>query len=222
MVWAMDQTDQKASNGFGPAPDVTGSQQDDANQMAADQQAGITCYTNGCGEPCKKGTNPITQMNGQPGQSSTNDRCPKGKYENLCCADGTIMGVCKWRGFRGVGLSCMGGCASGETQVAQNTNHHDKSGDQTCNGGLQSYCCAGFKPAPSKAQLEKDAADAAKAAAVAAAENAALDIAAKAFCRIAIPALLAPLELAEDLIPIVGKLFRAKFQPRLTPQAWLR
>jgi hypothetical protein len=51
----------------------------------------------------------------------------------------------------------------------------------------------------------KQAADAAKDAAEAAAEQLALDIAAKAFCRIAVPALLAPLELVEDLIPIVGK-----------------
>ena len=49
-----------------------------------------------------------------------------------------------------------------------------------------------------------DAADAAKDAAEAAAEQAALDLAAKAFCRVAVPALLAPLELAEDLIPIIG------------------
>lgn len=116
------------------------------------------------------------------------------------------MGKCHWRGFKGVGLPCTSGCATGETKVSENTNHHEKKSDQTCNGGLQSYCCAGFKPAPSKAQLKKDAADAAKAAAEAAAENAALDIAAKAFCRVAVPALLLPLELAEDLIPIFGEI----------------
>lgn len=78
--------------------------------------------------------------------------------------------------------------------------------DQTCNGGLQSYCCSGFKPPPSKSQLKEEAANAAKDAAEAAAEQAALDVAAKAFCRVAVPALLAPLELAEDLIPIIGEL----------------
>ncbi|KAL8788604.1 MAG: hypothetical protein Q9195_007199 [Heterodermia aff. obscurata] len=205
MVWAMDQMDQTASNGFGP-DGVTSSQQADANQQSADQQAGVTCYTSACGEKCKKGTNQVAQMNGQPGQTSTSDRCPKGKYENLCCDDGTITGHCLWQGFRGAGLSCIGGCASGETEVARNTNHHDNKGDQTCNGGLQSYCCEGFKPAPSKAQLKKEAADAAKSAAEAAAENAALDLAAKAFCRVAVPALLAPLELLEDLIPIFGEI----------------
>ena len=205
MVWAMDQVDQSGSNGFGPAPGISGSQQDDANQLSKDQQAGVTCYTSACGEKCKKGTNKVSEMNGERSQTSTSDRCPKGKYQNLCCDDGTVTGVCTWRGFRGVGLSCIGGCADDETEVARNTNHHDKHGDQTCNGGLQSYCCKGFRPAPSKAQLEQEAKDKAKAAAEAAAENAALDLAAKAFCRVAVPALLAPLELLEDLIPIFGK-----------------
>lgn len=144
-------------------------------------------------------------MNGQPGQLSTNGRCDKGKYRNLCCDDGTIMGVCQWRGYRGVGLSCMGGCGDGETEVIQDTNHKEKKGDQTCTGGTQNYCCKGFKPAPNGADLVKDAGALAAAAAEAALEQAALDIAAKAFCRIAVPALLAPLELLEDLIPIIGK-----------------
>jgi len=115
------------------------------------------------------------------------------------------MGKCQWRGYRGVGLSCISGCADGETELVTDTNNHSGKKDQTCNGGLQSYCCSGFKPPPTKAELVKQAADAAKDAAEAAAEQLALDIAAKAFCRIAVPALLAPLELVEDLIPIVGK-----------------
>lgn len=80
---------------------------------------------------------------------------------------------------------------------------------QTCNGGLQSYCCSGFKTPPTKSDLKQQAADAAKDAAEAAAEQLALDIAAKAFCRVAVPVPLAPLELIEDLIPFVGKLYRA-------------
>lgn len=108
------------------------------------------------------------------------------------------MGTCEWRGWRGAGFSCMGGCASDETELARNTDHHDSKVDQTCNGGLQSYCCSGFKAAPSKSQLASDAEDAAKEAAEADAEQAALGIAAKAFCRVAVPALLAPLELLED------------------------
>lgn len=209
MVWAMDQVDQTASNGLGPVPDVdvTSSQQSDAQQMSADQEAGLTCRTTDCGESCPPGTNPVTETNGQPGQLSTSSRCEKGKYRTVCCDDGTTMGKCQWRGYRGAGLSCISGCADGETEVTTNTNNHDKKhGDRTCNGGLQSYCCAGFKAPPSKSQLKKDVKDAAKAAAEAAAEQAALDIAAKAFCRVAVPALLAPLELAEDLIPIIGEI----------------
>jgi chitinase len=201
----MDQVDQKAGNSLARAPGVTTSQQQDAQQMSANLQAGVTCYTTDCGSTCKKGTNPVAQMNGQPGQLSTNSRCANNKYHTLCCDDGTFMGTCRWRGYRGVGLSCISGCADGETEVVTDTNHHDKNGDQSCTGGLQSYCCKGFKPIPSKGGLKSKAEDAAKAAAEAAAENAVLDVAAKAFCRVAVPALLAPLELLEDLIPIVGK-----------------
>lgn len=76
-----------------------------------------------------------------------------------------------------------------------------KKKDQTCTGGLQSYCCKGFHPAPNVGNLKKGAGDAAKAA-----EQPAIDIAAKAFCRIAVPALLLPLEALEDLIPIIGEI----------------
>lgn len=207
MVWAMDQVDQSASNSLGQAAGVTPSQQDDAKQLSADQQAGLTCRYADCGKSCPSGSNEVAESNGQPGQLSTSSRCDKGKYRALCCDAGTTMGKCLWHGFRGAGLSCMGGCDDRETEITTNTNNHDKKkGDQTCNGGLQSYCCAGFKPAPSKNKLVQDAKDAAKEAAEAAAEQAALDLAAKAFCRVAVPALLAPLELAEDLIPIIGEI----------------
>ncbi|KAK4210755.1 glycosyl hydrolases family 18-domain-containing protein [Rhypophila decipiens] len=207
MVWAMDQVDQGASNGLGQAAGVTLSQQADASQLAADQQASITCRYGDCGGKCPKGQSEATSSNGQPGSLSTSDRCPKGKYRPLCCDSGTTLGTCVWRGFRGAGLSCMGGCDDGETQVTTNTNSHDKKkGDQTCTGGQQTYCCKGFKPAPTKAELEEKAKDAAKAAAEAAAEQAALDIAAKVFCRVAVPALLLPLEAAEALIPIIGEI----------------
>ncbi|KAI1779297.1 glycosyl hydrolases family 18-domain-containing protein [Hypoxylon cercidicola] len=205
MVWAMDQVDQSADNSLAPAPGVTTQDQEDAEQMRDDLVAGVTCYSTDCGAKCKKGTNEVTQMNGQPGKLSTSGRCNKGEYRSLCCGDGTTMGTCKWRGFRGIGLFCMGGCADGETEVLQDTNNHGKSGDQTCTGGIQSYCCKEFKPAPSPDELKQKAEDEAKAAVEAAAEQAALDIAAKAFCRLAVPALLAPLEALEALIPIVGE-----------------
>ncbi|KAG6986626.1 hypothetical protein G7Y79_00075g098980 [Physcia stellaris] len=111
--------------------------------------------------------------------------------------------------------SCGSDCPQGSSQVTEtngqpevttNKNSHGKEGDRTCNGGVQSYCCAGFKPAPSKNQLAKQAKDAAGAAAQSVAAQASLDLAAKAFCRVAVPALLAPLELVEGLIPIVGEI----------------
>lgn len=153
-------------------------------------------------------------MNGQPGMLSTSDRCDKNKYRTLCCDDGTTMGTCKWRGYRGLGLSCMGGCDDEETEVLQDTNNHSKNGDQTCTGGIQSYCCKGFESAPTKEELEEEAKEKAEELAEEAAEQAALDIAAKAFCRLAIPALLAPLELIEAAIPIIG-MFR-NFDPFFT------
>ena len=88
--------------------------------------------------------------------------------------------------------------------MVTNTNQHTKKGDKDCHGGLQSFCCAAFKPSPSG--LKKDLEDAAKAAAEAAAAQVALDIAAKAFCRVAVPALLVPLELLEEAIPIIGEI----------------
>lgn len=207
MVWAMDQQDQSQDNGLGAANGVTNDQQSDAYQMASDSLASnVACYTSGCGESCKTGTFQATQMSGQPGQVSTADRCTKGQYRSLCCSDGSTLGKCQWRGWRGAGLSCMGGCADGETELARNTNHHDNKEDQTCNGGLQSYCCGDYHPGPTLSQLADEAKDAAEDAAEAAAEQLALDVAAKAFCRVAVPALLAPLELAEDLIPIVGEI----------------
>lgn len=209
MVWAMDQVDQTANNGFGGAAaaagaQVTKDQQDSANEAAANQQASAQCYTTDCDVSCKPGTTEVTQFNGQPGQLSTNARCPKKKYRSLCCDNKAQVDTCSWRGYRGSGLSCTSGCASGETEMTTNTNQHTKKGDKDCHGGLQSFCCGTFKPSTSG--LKQDLEDAAKAAAEAAAEQAALDLAAKAFCRVAVPALLAPLELLEDLIPIFGEI----------------
>jgi chitinase len=209
MVWAMDQVDQTASNGFGGAAaaagvQVTSDQQASANQGTADRQASASCYTSGCGESCKAGTSEVAQFNGQPGQLSTNDRCPKKQYRSLCCDDKTQVDGCTWRGYRSSGLSCTSGCDTGETELTKNTNQHTEKGDKDCHGGLQSYCCSGFKPTSDN--LKQDLADAAKAAAEQAAQQAALDVAAKAFCRVAVPALLAPLEALEDLIPIIGEI----------------
>ncbi len=111
MVWAMDPT---KSNGLGPAP-VAPSQQGDADQMSADQLAKLSCPASACGAKFPPGTNGVTQMNGQPGQLSTTDRCPKNQYQSLCCDDGTQMGRCQWGGWKEVGLPCVSGCKDGET-----------------------------------------------------------------------------------------------------------
>lgn len=90
-VWAIDQTDQGSDNGLAPAPGVTTGEQQDAKQMSDDLAAGITCYTTECNADCKSGTNQVSQMSGQPGKLSTNDKCKAGEYRNLCCDDGTRM-----------------------------------------------------------------------------------------------------------------------------------
>lgn len=85
--------------------------------MSEDLQAGVSCYATGCGEQCKKGTNDVTEVSGQPGQLTTNGKCSKRQYRTICCNDGTSIGTCQWRGYRGAGLSCIKGCDDGETEV---------------------------------------------------------------------------------------------------------
>ncbi|KAF8852792.1 hypothetical protein BDZ45DRAFT_749275 [Acephala macrosclerotiorum] len=72
-----------------------------------------------------------------------------------------------------------------------------------------STCCSFNLLLIQLAAQTASAATIAEQAAEAAVEQAALDLAAKAFCRIAVPALLAPLALLEDLIPIVGEILDA-------------
>ena len=47
----------------------------------------------------------------------TRDRCSKNEYRSVCCNDGTTMGKCSWRGYRGSGLSCIQGCADGKIET---------------------------------------------------------------------------------------------------------
>ncbi|KAK1978686.1 hypothetical protein LZ30DRAFT_598586 [Colletotrichum cereale] len=207
MIWALDQVDQKSKSLQYPE-DWTDEEVSMSEDMIADEEVKGVCYTTKCGEPCRKGDHEATQMNGQPGSLSTMDRCPKDKFRNLCCNKGTTMGKCRWRGYRGLGLACTGGCADLETEITQNTNHHSDKEDQTCSGGTQSYCCAGFMPPISKEQIEEKIKDEAADAAIAAAEALALEVAAKAFCRIAITAALTPL----TFIPIIGWIVRLAIQ----------
>ena len=152
MVWAMDQVLQTADNGFGGSAARAGavvspSQQQDADQTTMNNVAGLTCYVSECSQDCKPGTSQVAQFSGQPSQLSTSDRCAKRTYRSLCCDSKTNVGTCQWRGYRGAGLGCIGGCAVGETELTTNTNSHEnKKGDKNCHGGLQSFCCANFHP----------------------------------------------------------------------------
>ncbi|KAH7317110.1 hypothetical protein B0I35DRAFT_504515 [Stachybotrys elegans] len=207
MVWAIDQVDQKSTSLLYPK-EWTKEEIAEAESAARDEVVNGVCYTTKCGDKCRKGDHEASQMNGQPGQLSTMERCPKGDYRRLCCTKGTIMGKCRWRGYRGLGLPCTGGCADLETEVTQNTNHHSDKEDQSCTGGTQSYCCAGFSPPVTKEQVQRKFKDEAADKAVAVAEALALELAAKAFCRIAITAALTPL----TFIPFVGWIIRLAVQ----------
>ena len=117
--------DQMSQSGLDGIPGITSSstssaqaaQQSVASQGSQDQLASTVCYTSDCGAGCKAGTSEVSMMNGQPGQVSTKERCTNGQSESLCCANGGTMGTCQWRGYRGAGLSCLGTCADGETEV---------------------------------------------------------------------------------------------------------
>jgi len=219
MVWAVDLANQSMPTGYGSQADTGLSSQatDFTNQLAVNTQAGMACYTSQCAESCLPGYSGVTNMNGQPGYLPTAPDCPSGNLETLCCASGTTLGTCTWRGWRGQGLPCSGGCNPGETLVAQNTNHHDTANgvleDQTCNGGLQSYCCDGFVGPPSmtvntKEMSQDDVIGPAVSVivstvteALANAAKSVIDAVATDFCEVAVPAFLAPLEDIELAIP---------------------
>lgn len=97
MVWAIDQVDQKDKSLNYP-DELTEEEISEAEWKIQDEEAKGTCYTTECNEKCSTSEYEASQMNGQPGQLSTLDRCSKGEYRRLCCAKGTIMGKCRWRG----------------------------------------------------------------------------------------------------------------------------
>ncbi|WQF88918.1 Putative glycoside hydrolase family 18, catalytic domain, glycosyl hydrolase family 18 (GH18) active [Colletotrichum destructivum] len=200
MVWALDQVAQDAASLLNP-DDMDEEALLEAEVIYQDEAAKGVCYTTKCGEKCRNGDHEATQTNGQPGTLSTMDRCPKDEFRSVCCSKGSIMGTCRWRGYRGLAMSCMGGCAEGEVSITENSNSRTDKEDQSCTGGTQTYCCNGFKPPISKEQITETIKDEATDAAIAAAEALALEVAAKAFCRIAIMAATAPLR----FIPFVGK-----------------
>ncbi|KAF5502647.1 Chitotriosidase-1 [Colletotrichum aenigma] len=199
MVWALDQVDQNANSLLNP-DGLTEEEVLEAEIIYQDEAARGLCYTTKCGDKCRDGDHLAAQANGQPGQYSTEVRCPKDQVRSICCNKGVTMGTCRWRGYRGLGLSCFGGCADDEVDITQNTNHKTDKEDQSCSGGTQSFCCKGFKGPVSKQQVQEKLEDSAADLAREAAEALAIEVAAKAFCRIAIAAATAPLR----FIPIVG------------------
>ncbi|KAI1501196.1 hypothetical protein F5X99DRAFT_409340 [Biscogniauxia marginata] len=165
-----------------------------AKQSSADQAAKLTCYTTDCNTKCKKGTNQVAQMNVAAAPADNTEisaAMMEPPWVSVSGAD-----TVEW--------DCHVSLAAQTTELVTDTNNHSGNKDQTCNGGLQSYCCSGFKTPPTKSQLKQKDADAGKDAAEAAAEQLGFDIAAKAFCLVAVLALLAPLELVEDLIPFIS------------------
>ncbi|GBF63439.1 chitotriosidase-1 [Trichophyton mentagrophytes] len=113
-----------------------------------------SCYTSFCGESCAEGYTAFTYMRGQVDGIKFNTSCAdRDTVQSLCCVSGGNPGRCEWRGWRGQGLSCSGGCRDElDPILAVNTNHVlevEELGikeDQTCNGGYQKYCCRGYMP----------------------------------------------------------------------------
>ncbi|EMD68086.1 glycoside hydrolase family 18 protein [Bipolaris sorokiniana ND90Pr] len=196
MIWALHQIDQDTPIGGSLSPE----EMEETEAIYQDAAAKGVCYTSMYDDKCRNGDYEAAQMREQPGFLSTMSRCSKHQVRCFCCSKGATMGTCKWRGFRGLGLSCTGGCHGDETEVTINTNYVEKNEDQTCIGGTKSYCCSGFKPPISREQVSEKIKDEAADLALAAAETLAMGIAAKAFCRVAIMAETLPLR----IIPFVG------------------
>ncbi|KAK1565968.1 LOW QUALITY PROTEIN: uncharacterized protein LY79DRAFT_595175 [Colletotrichum navitas] len=112
MIWALDQIDQDSSIGGSMTPE----EMEEAEAIYQDEAAKGVCYTTMCDDKCRTGDHEAAQMRGQPGLLSTMSRCPKDQVRRLYCSKRRTMGTCKCRGFRGLELSCTGGCADGETE----------------------------------------------------------------------------------------------------------
>ncbi|RDW80990.1 hypothetical protein BP5796_05688 [Coleophoma crateriformis] len=215
MVWAIDQQSQDAAGitNFMPyGTPLTANQTSAANGLTANVDGQRSCYVTDCdnNSKCYPGYTAMTQMNGQIAILGTQPRCGAGYVRTVCCAEGSVSGKCKWRGWRGQGLSCVGGCDTGETSIAQGTNSYqylpteNLLKDLSCNGGIQNFCCSGYKPQTS--QFSQKATKMAPAVVrnnkpgVSGGGIAAMTV----VCTAAITAFFAPLMALELLIPIVG------------------
>nr|AIT18923.1 glycoside hydrolase family 18 [Ophiocordyceps sinensis] len=180
MVWALDQVDQ-SSKSLLYAKEWTEKEIAAAEDTVRDESVKGVCYTTTkCGGKCRKGDHEAAQMSGQPGLHH-HGQVP-------------VAWLSRAR------AQCTGGCADFKTELTQNTNHDSDKSDQTCTGVTQSYCCAGFQPPITKEQIKEKVKDKA-ADAIEAAETLALEVAARAFCRIDITAAMKPL----TFIPAVGE-----------------
>jgi chitinase len=155
MIWAVDQDDAQSSStndllGIGPASGVSKDEASNIkkqlNNVTQAAAVGNSCYWSFCGSSCKPGWFATINAQGQVAGTLRDTECPEDAEQTLCCAPGTVMGTCKWEGWRGVGLSCAPACSdSSAVIVARNSNY----GDRHCNGGYQAYCCSGFIPSSS-------------------------------------------------------------------------
>ncbi|KAL1963090.1 hypothetical protein VTN77DRAFT_8736 [Rasamsonia byssochlamydoides] len=122
MVWAIDQQDQTAAGiaNFMPfGVNLTPEEVNATGLLVSNANSARTCYVTDCGGDCYPGFTGMTQMNGQIDVLGGLPRCASGYVRTVCCMQGSIAGTCQWRGWRGQGLSCVGGCEDGETAVAQ-------------------------------------------------------------------------------------------------------
>ncbi|KAK8102995.1 glycoside hydrolase family 18 protein [Apiospora sp. TS-2023a] len=160
--WSIDQDNTGASMddmlGIGDAnavPDAIKKGYKDMAAAATRRKAvADSCYWSLCGGQCTDGYFDVTESRGSPSAAQRNAICAPGEVQTLCCAPGTILGQCRWEGFRGVGFPCSPACSDrNATLVARNTNsyHTNQDGqirDLTCIGGYQAFCCSGFEPSP--------------------------------------------------------------------------
>ena len=135
------------------APRV-GYSDDDVEMIQDYVDAADSCYVTFCGGECATGYVTTDTMRGQVGMLPGSE-CINDQFQQLCCLSGTVMGKCKWNGWRGRGLSCFGGkssvtaynlstlirlssysranrsgsCPLGDTLVTTNTNYYARSED---------------------------------------------------------------------------------------------
>jgi len=219
MIWAIDQQTQDATGLANFMPfnvNLSPDEQSASALTTSNVQAQDACYITACGDTCLPGYIPLTAMNGTTTSIlSTEPRCSAALFRSLCCGQGTSTDMCQWRGWRGQGLSCVGGCLTNETTVAQSSNSYldlkeqNYVRDLSCNGGVQSFCCSNFKPVSARFGMKAvGMITSPKPGSVVVTGSTGVTgsiwAAAISLCTLAVTAFLAPLEAIEAAIPIVG------------------